>query len=54
MHRTTLGDFELTILSDGNCYIDGGTMFGIIPKTMWEKRITPDERNTIPPASATS
>ncbi len=51
MHRTTLGDFELTILSDGNCYIDGGTMFGIIPKTMWEKRITPDERNTIPLAT---
>jgi glyoxylase-like metal-dependent hydrolase (beta-lactamase superfamily II) len=51
LHRTTLGDFELTILSDGNCYIDGGTMFGIIPKTMWEKRITPDERNTIPLAT---
>ena len=48
MHRTTLGDFELTILSDGNYYIDGGTMFGVIPKVMWEKRITPDERNTIP------
>ena len=40
MHRTTLGDFELTILSDGNYHIDGGTMFGIIPKVMWEKRIT--------------
>lgn len=48
MHRTTLGDFELTILSDGNYHIDGGTMFGIIPKVMWEKRIAADERNTIP------
>ena len=48
MHRTTLGDFELTILSDGNYHIDGGTMFGIIPRVMWEKRITPDDRNTIP------
>ena len=48
MHRTTLGDFELTILSDGNYRIDGGAMFGIIPKVMWEKRIQPDERNTIP------
>ena len=47
MHRTTLGDFELTILSDGNYWADGGAMFGIIPKVMWEKRITPDERNTI-------
>ena len=51
MHRTTLGDFELTILSDGNYYNDGGTMFGIIPKVMWGKRIAPDERNTIPLAT---
>jgi glyoxylase-like metal-dependent hydrolase (beta-lactamase superfamily II) len=51
VHRTTLGDFELTILSDGNYYNDGGTMFGIIPKVMWEKRIAPDERNTIPLAT---
>jgi glyoxylase-like metal-dependent hydrolase (beta-lactamase superfamily II) len=48
VHRTTLGDFELTILSDGNYHIDGGTMFGIIPRVMWEKRIMADERNTIP------
>ncbi len=47
MHRTTLGDFELTILSDGNYWADGGATFGIIPRVMWEKRMTPDERNTI-------
>lgn len=51
MHRTTLGDFELTILSDGNYRADGGAMFGVIPRVMWEKRITPDERNTIPLAT---
>ena len=50
MHRTTLGDFELTSLSDGIVRIDGGAMFGIIPKVMWEKRIAPDERNNIPMA----
>lgn len=48
MDRTTLGDFELTILSDGNYYMDGGAMFGVVPKVMWEKRITPDDRNNIP------
>ena len=48
MHRMTLGDFELTVLSDGVYRMDGGAMFGIIPKVMWEKRIPPDERNTIP------
>lgn len=48
MDRMTLGDFELTVLSDGNYYMDGGAMFGVVPKVMWEKRITPDERNNIP------
>ena len=47
MHRTTLGEFELTILSDGNYYADGGAMFGVIPKVMWQKRIAADERNRI-------
>ena len=43
----TLGDFELTILSDGIYMNDGGAMFGVIPKVMWEKRAAPDERNRI-------
>lgn len=47
MERTTLGDFELTILSDGNYYLDGGAMFGVVPKVLWEKRIAPDENNNI-------
>jgi glyoxylase-like metal-dependent hydrolase (beta-lactamase superfamily II) len=48
VHRMTLGDFELTVLSDGTYRMDGGAMFGVIPKIMWEKRIRPDERNNIP------
>lgn len=47
MDRTTLGDFELTILSDGTYYLDGGAMFGVVPKILWEKRITPNESNQI-------
>jgi glyoxylase-like metal-dependent hydrolase (beta-lactamase superfamily II) len=47
LHRTNLGDFELNILSDGTYMADGGAMFGIIPKVMWEKRAAPDERNRI-------
>ena len=47
MHQMTLGDFELTILSDGTYMNDGGAMFGVIPKVMWEKRAVPDERNRI-------
>src|SRR6201996_1439964 len=45
--RTMLGDFELTILSDGTYYLDGGAMFGVVPKVLWEKRITPNESNQI-------
>ena len=42
-----LGPFELLPLSDGFFRLDGGAMFGVVPKTLWEKRATPDERNRI-------
>ena len=47
MRRTTIGDFELTIVSDGGYYLDGGAMFGVVPKVMWEKRYPADEQNRI-------
>jgi len=47
VHRLTLGDYELMILSDGTYQLDGGAMFGVVPKTLWEKRIKPDERNLL-------
>jgi glyoxylase-like metal-dependent hydrolase (beta-lactamase superfamily II) len=47
MHRTTLGDFELTIVSDGTYFLDGGAFFGVVPKTMWSKKVTPDELNRV-------
>src|SRR5580698_8398465 len=42
-----LGDFELTILTDGTYLLDGGAMFGVVPKPLWEKRIPANERNQI-------
>jgi len=45
--RTTVGDFELTILSDGFYFLDGGAMFGVVPKPLWEKRAPADEQNRI-------
>ena len=47
MHRLTLGDFELSIFSDGTYPLDGGAFFGVIPKVMWSKKVTPDERNCV-------
>ncbi|HEY7497128.1 MAG TPA: MBL fold metallo-hydrolase [Vicinamibacterales bacterium] len=43
----TFGEFELTTLSDGTFRLDGGAMFGVIPKPLWEKRAPADERNRI-------
>ncbi len=45
MHTTTLGDFELTIVSDGTYFLDGGAFFGVVPKTMWSKKAAVDEQN---------
>jgi glyoxylase-like metal-dependent hydrolase (beta-lactamase superfamily II) len=42
-----LGDFELIILSDGTYFLDGGAMFGVVPKPLWEKRAPADEENRI-------
>lgn len=42
-----LGAFELDILSDGVFALDGGQMFGVVPKVLWEKRMAPDSRNRI-------
>ncbi len=46
--RRTLGDVELITLSDGFLALDGGSMFGTVPKVLWEKRLPPDDANRIP------
>ena len=47
MHRLTLGDFELSIFSDGTYPLDGGAFFGVVPKVMWSKKVTADDRNYV-------
>jgi glyoxylase-like metal-dependent hydrolase (beta-lactamase superfamily II) len=47
LHRTTLGDFELTVITDGLYYLDGGAMFGVVPKTLWEKKMPADSHNRL-------
>jgi glyoxylase-like metal-dependent hydrolase (beta-lactamase superfamily II) len=42
-----LGDFDLTILTDGPYLLDGGAMFGVVPKTMWQKRAPANDLNQI-------
>lgn len=43
-----LGDFELHSLTDGTFRLDGGAMFGVVPKTLWSRRIQADDKNRIP------
>lgn len=45
--RMALGDFELTLCSDGTYLLDGGAMFGVVPKTLWSKRTPVDDMNRI-------
>ncbi|MDH4101015.1 MAG: MBL fold metallo-hydrolase [Nitrospirota bacterium] len=42
-----LGKIELFIVSDGTMRLDGGAMFGIVPKTLWEKVYPADDKNRI-------
>jgi glyoxylase-like metal-dependent hydrolase (beta-lactamase superfamily II) len=42
-----LGDLEFHIVNDGTFRLDGGAMFGVIPRPMWERVAPPDGRNRI-------
>jgi glyoxylase-like metal-dependent hydrolase (beta-lactamase superfamily II) len=41
------GEIEVLPLDGGNFYLDGGAMFGVVPKTLWEKKAPADDRNRI-------
>ena len=41
------GDLTLTPLWDGSFRLDGGAMFGVVPKPLWERRAPADDRNRI-------
>jgi glyoxylase-like metal-dependent hydrolase (beta-lactamase superfamily II) len=45
--RAIVGEFELTILTDGTYFLDGGAMFGVVPKTLWEKRVPANSLNQV-------
>lgn len=43
----TLGDIEVHLLTDGTLRLDGGAMFGVVPKPLWERKAPADDRNRI-------
>ena len=40
-------DIEVRYLDGGNFWLDGGAMFGVVPKVFWDKKSPPDEKNRI-------
>ena len=42
-----IGKFKLSIIESGSFGLDGGAMFGIIPKPLWQKTNLPDESNRV-------
>jgi methylmalonyl-CoA epimerase len=47
VHRLPLGNLQVTMLHDGPFKLDGGAMFGVVPRTLWERKAPPDDRNRI-------
>ncbi|MGH9731192.1 MAG: MBL fold metallo-hydrolase, partial [Candidatus Acidiferrales bacterium] len=45
--KLRFGDLEFLILNDGTLRLDGGAMFGVVPKPMWEKKSRADDRNRV-------
>jgi len=41
------GDIDIFVLSDGLFRLDGGAMFGVVPRVLWERSDQPDEKNRI-------
>ena len=42
-----IGDIQIDLLLDGTMKIDGGAFFGVVPRTLWERALTPDNRNRV-------
>lgn len=47
MYKYELGAVELTVLEAGPYYMDGGVLFGIVPRKLWSGVLTPDENNRV-------
>ena len=48
-----IGRYRLSSIETGRFALDGGAMFGVVPKALWEKKIPADARNRIPMAVRT-
>ena len=42
-----IGDYRIEIIPDTEFRLDGGAMFGVVPRVVWERVCPPDELNRI-------
>lgn len=42
-----VGEFKIDVLHEGCFWLDGGAMFGVVPRVVWEKCCPPDAKNRI-------
>lgn len=47
LQMVTLGDIKVHVLSDGAFALDGGAMFGVVPRVVWERTDPADEKNRV-------
>jgi glyoxylase-like metal-dependent hydrolase (beta-lactamase superfamily II) len=45
--RLTFGEIEVVRLLDGTFRVDGGAMFGVVPRTLWAAKAAPDGENRV-------
>ena len=48
LRTLTLGSTKIHLMEAGLQWLDGGAMFGVVPRPLWEKKISPDHRHRIP------
>ncbi|SFE95543.1 YtnP family quorum-quenching lactonase [Alteribacillus iranensis] len=47
METMRLGEYKLTWLRGGVTHLDGGAMFGVVPKPLWSKKYPVNEKNQV-------
>lgn len=45
--RAQVGEARVTVCTDGSCLFDGGAMFGVVPRTLWSRKMQHDEHNRV-------
>ncbi|MEX2396848.1 MAG: MBL fold metallo-hydrolase, partial [Balneolales bacterium] len=47
LNKAHIDNFSFYSIENGRFKLDGGAMFGVVPKTLWSKQIQPDDLNRI-------